>query len=205
MDFLVYFCCMARIHTKNDLSRKEIILHAAASLFRKKGYKAASMRDLAGVVGVEASSLYNHIQSKADLLKDICFMVGTRFFAHLEQTEASTDSAIQKTETLIRFHIRQMFEDFETVIVSDREWRHLQEPALSEFREQRRTYRKRFAKIIAEGIEGGTLKDMDTATAVLIMLHAISGIESWHRSNNKISAAELEENMVNIFINGLKK
>ncbi len=205
MDFLVYFCPMARIHTTNDQSRKEIILHAAASLFRKKGYKAASMRDLAGIVGVEASSLYNHIDSKADLLKDICFLVGRRFFTHLEETESAPDSPLQKTETLIRFHIRQMIDDFETVIVSDREWRHLAEPALSEFREQRRTYRKRFARIIKKGIESGTLKNMDTATAVLIMLHAISGIESWHRSSNKISAAELEENMVNIFINGLKK
>jgi hypothetical protein len=38
----------------------------------------------------------------------------------------------------------------------------------------------------------------------LIFLHAVSGIESWHRSTKKISAEELEQNMVAILIDGLK-
>ena len=38
---------MARIQTDKDISRKEVIIKASAKLFREKGYKAASMRDLA--------------------------------------------------------------------------------------------------------------------------------------------------------------
>ena len=76
----VYFCTMARIQTEKDVSRKEVILKASAKLFREKGYKAASMRDLAVKVGVEAASLYNHIRSKAELLHDICFNVANVFF-----------------------------------------------------------------------------------------------------------------------------
>jgi hypothetical protein len=37
------------------------------------------------------------------------------------------------------------------------------------------------------------------------MLHAVSGIESWHRSKTKISGKELEDNMVMIMIDGLRK
>jgi len=47
------------------------------------------------------------------------------------------------------------------------------------------------------------VKKIDAPTAVLIILHAISGIESWHRSTQKISASELEENMVTILVGGL--
>ncbi len=47
---------MARIRTAKDVSRKEVIIKAAAKLFHEKGYKAASMRDLAVKVGVEAAS-----------------------------------------------------------------------------------------------------------------------------------------------------
>jgi hypothetical protein len=32
----------------------------------------------------------------------------------------------------------------------------------------------------------------------------VSGIESWHRSTKRINAAELEQNMVAILIDGLK-
>jgi hypothetical protein len=37
------------------------------------------------------------------------------------------------------------------------------------------------------------------------MLHAISGIESWHRSKEKINGEELENNMVVILTDGLRK
>ena len=48
---------MARIKTEKNGSRKDVIVRKAATLFREKGYKAASMRDLAEAVGVEAASL----------------------------------------------------------------------------------------------------------------------------------------------------
>ena len=70
---------------------------------------------------------------------------------------------------------------------------------------QRRTYRKRFAAIIEEGVKKKEIKKIDVATSVLIMLHAIGGIESWHRSTQKITGAALEENMISFLIDGLKK
>jgi AcrR family transcriptional regulator len=196
---------MGRIKTNNNASRKDIILQKAAILFKEKGFKAASMRDLAEVVGVEAASLYNHIKSKNELLHEICFNVANNFNEKLEQIESTDLSALQKTEELLRFHISSMVQNFDEVFVSDREWKYLSEPYLSNFQTQRRTYRKRFAAIIENGIKKKEIKKIDATTAVLIMLHAISGIESWHRSKQKISGAELEENMITILVGGLKK
>lgn len=196
---------MARIRTGKDGSRREVIVKAAATLFHEKGYKAASMRDLAERVGVEAASLYNHIRSKTELLHDICFNVANVFWEHISKIEASEASPIEKLETLLRFHIKQMIENFEEVYISDREWRYLADPYLSNFQNQRRNYRRRFAAIIEQGIATGEINRIDASTAVLIVLHAVSGIESWHRSKVKITGEELEENMVTILIDGLKK
>jgi AcrR family transcriptional regulator len=196
---------MARIRTGKDGSRKEVIVKAAATLFLEKGYKAASMRDLAERVGVEAASLYNHIRSKTELLHDICFDVANVFWEHLSKVETSDAKPIEKLETLLRFHIRQMLENFEEVYISDREWRYLTDPYLSNFQSQRRNYRKRIAAIVDQGIANGEINTIDASTAVLIVLHAVSGIESWHRSTHKISGEELEENMITILIDGLKK
>jgi AcrR family transcriptional regulator len=196
---------MARIRTGKDGSRKEVIVKAAAALFHEKGYKAASMRDLAERVGVEAASLYNHIRSKTELLHDICFNVANVFWEHLNKVESSDAKPIEKLETLLRFHIKQMVGNFQEVYISDREWRYLTDPYLSNFQNQRRNYRKRFAGIIEQGINNGEINRIDASTAVLIVLHAVSGIESWHRSTHKISGGELEENMITILIDGLKK
>jgi AcrR family transcriptional regulator len=194
---------MARIKTDNNTSRKEVIVTKAAVLFREKGFKAASMRDLAEAVGVEAASLYNHIKSKTELLHELCFSVANRFMHKIDEVEAETIPAIEKVEKLLRFHISEMIHHYEEVYVSDREWKHLADPYLSNFQNQRRIYRKRFAAIIEVGIKNGEVKNIDAPTAVLIMLHAISGIESWHRSTQKISAEALENNMITILVGGL--
>lgn len=197
---------MGRIKTSDNNSRRDVIVQKAAILFKEKGFKAASMRELAEVVGVEAASLYNHIKSKNELLHEICFSVANRYNKKLEELEAMHETnSLEKVETLLRFHIEGMVHHFEEVFVSDREWKHLTEPYLSNFQNQRRNYRKKFAAILEEGIRKKEIKKIDPTTAVLIMLHAISGIESWHRSKQKINGEELEENMIAILVGGLKK
>lgn len=190
---------------RKKASKKELILRKAAAMFREKGFAATSMRDLAESVGIEAASLYNHIRSKNEILESICFDVANRFNTNMDLIEVSQMSSIGKIETLLRFHIRQMIDHYEEVYVSDREWKHLDEPYLSNFHNQRRNYRKKFAAIIEEGIQKGEIRKIDAPTAILILLHAVSGIESWHRSNIKINAQELEDNMVTIMVEGLKK
>jgi len=195
---------MASTKGKKNSPRKEVILEKAAHLFRKNGFNATSMRDLAENVGVEAASLYNHINSKAELLQEICFKIANKFTEHMDELMASDQTAIARIEAVLRFHIRQMIHNFEEVYVSDREWKHLTDPYLSNFKNQRRIHRQRIASIIEEGIRKGEIKKIDAPTAVLILLHAVSGIESWHRSRQKISGELLEQNMILILIEGLK-
>lgn len=195
---------MARIKTEKNGSRKDVIVRKAASLFREKGYKAASMRDLAEAVGVEAASLYNHIKSKSELLHELVFSVANKFVLKMDEIESENISSLEKMEKLLRFHITEMIHNYEEVYVSDREWKHLSDPYLSNYQNQRRVYRKRIAAIIEEGIRNKEIKTIDAPTVVLIFLHAVSGIESWHRSTKKITATELEQNMVTILIDGLK-
>jgi AcrR family transcriptional regulator len=195
---------MARIKTEKNGSRKDVIVRKAATLFREKGYKAASMRDLAEAVGVEAASLYNHIKSKSELLHELVFSVANKFVLKMDEIESENISSLEKMEKLLRFHITEMIHNYEEVYVSDREWKHLSDPYLSNYQNQRRVYRKRIAAIIEEGIRNKEIKTIDAPTVVLIFLHAVSGIESWHRSIKKITATELEQNMVTILIDGLK-
>ena len=204
LPFVAYLWPMSKV-TRRKASKKEFILLKAAQMFREKGFAATSMRDLAETVGIEAASLYNHIRSKNEMLESICFDVANRFTIHMDEVEAGDLLAIEKIETLLRFHIKQMIENYEAVFVCDREWKHLDEPYLSNFRAQRRTYRKRFAAIVEEGIRKGEIRKIDAPTSVMIILHAVSGIDSWHRSKVKINAEELEENMLMIMIDGLRK
>ncbi|RYY64109.1 MAG: TetR/AcrR family transcriptional regulator [Chitinophagaceae bacterium] len=196
---------MAKIKARLNGTKKDAIIQSAAALFRSKGFKASSMRELAEAIGVEAPSLYNHIGSKSELLEAICFKIAADFTLNLEAIEQSKESSVHKIEQLIRFHIQIMLQEYDELYVANYEWKHLGEPALGSFLNQRKTYEKRMMQLIKEGIAKGELKAIHPNVAVLTILSAVRGIEFWQRHKSSISATELEENMVDHLLNGLTK
>lgn len=52
----------------DDLATRNRLLVAAVKLFADRGYEASSMRELAAEVGVKAPAIYNHFDSKSDVL-----------------------------------------------------------------------------------------------------------------------------------------
>ena len=127
------------------------------------------------------------------------------FTSHINNVETKNIPVLQKIEQIIRFHIHMMLEEYESVYISDHEWKHLREPYLSNFKNQRKNYRARLGVIILKGIEEKEIKHIDSYVAVLTMLSAIGGIEMWHRSKKSVDAKTLEENIVSIFIEGIRE
>ncbi|MFN8250943.1 MAG: TetR/AcrR family transcriptional regulator [Ferruginibacter sp.] len=196
---------MSKIKAGKNFSRKEVIIKKAAALFRTKGFSAASMRELALAVGVEAPSLYNHIGSKAELLQAVCFKVAGEFTAQLAEAENSQTSIAEKIDAIIRFHIRMMLEAFDEVYVANHEWKHLPEPFLANFLQQRRHYEKRLVMLVEDGVKKKEFKNIHPYVAVLTLLSAVRGLEFWQRHKKNISTQTLEDDMVNHLLNGLKK
>jgi TetR/AcrR family transcriptional regulator, cholesterol catabolism regulator len=194
---------MAKIKPGKTGSKKDVIIKKASVLFKTKGFNASSMRELAEAVGVEASSLYNHIGSKSELLQTICFKVANEFTAQLDNTESKTSTITHKIELIIRFHINMMLDEFDEVFVANHEWKHLQEPFLSNFLNQRRSYEKRLVALLEEGIKKKELKNINPYVAVLTLLSAVRGLEFWQRHKKNISTKVLEDDMVTHLLSGM--
>ncbi len=189
---------------RKKASKKDLIVQKAASMFREKGFPATSMRDLAESVGIEAASLYNHIQSKSEILQQIIFRISDDCNKHLTELDSAGLSNLQKIESVTRFHIRMMLDRFEEYHVMINEWIHLEAQPLTDFIIQRRTYVQRLEGFITEGIASKEIKPILPYVAVLTILSAVRGLEFWHRSQKKYTPEELEENMVAYLIGGLK-
>ncbi len=196
---------MARIRPAKNSSKKDVIIKKAAVLFKMKGFNATSMRELADAVGVEAPSLYNHIGSKSELLQSICFKVAAEFNTQLTAAESSNTAVIIKIEKIIRFHITMMLNEFDKVFAANHEWKHLQEPFLTNFLTQRRNYEKRLVALIEEGINKKEIKNINPYVAVLTLLSAVRGLEFWQRHKKNISTKMLEDDMVTHLLKGITK
>jgi AcrR family transcriptional regulator len=183
--------------------KKQIIYREAARLFREKGYNAASMRELAERVQLKASSLYNHIGSKEEILVKICFDNAHRFILGMEKVEAMNSDSREKIKELLRLHIRTALEDTTSVTVFNDEWKHLSAPLLSEFILLRKDYENRFRKIIQEGVDSGELKKLNTEILLYSLLNSVHWLHHWFKKDGKIKPNEVEEDIITLLMEGI--
>lgn len=186
-------------------AKRELILAEAAKLFKDRGYSGTSMRDLAGQVGMEAASMYNHIKSKDELLDTICFRISDTYISQLSDIERTDSSYGEKIKALVRLHIRLMVEDGAAVSVANHDWKYLPEPRLTEFKQARKNYEKGFAALIEAGIAAGEFRPVNASVALFTVLSAVRWVELWYRPGRGLTAQELENNIITVLLGGLEK
>ena len=186
-------------------TRRDVILEEAAKLFKNRGYAATTMRDLAEKLDIKAASLYNHIDSKETILKEICFTFAHEYVSQLNEIDSRGVSASQKIEAVIDLHVSLSTQDSAAIIITNYERKHLPEPHLTEFKAMRKTYEKQFSDIITEGVESAALRNIDPQVVMFTILSALRWIPFWYREERGVSPDDLKRNIKTLILNGLEK
>ncbi len=187
-----------------QLSRKEQIVVASAKLFREKGFEAASMRDIARALGIEAASLYSHIKSKDELLEIICFQMADRLLKAIDEVNDIYFNAEEKLRMAISNHVKIVTDDLDASSVFLREWRHLKPEKLKEFIPLRNRYEDGFTHILVNGENENVFEAPDKKFAVLTILSAVNWITEWYQPNGSKSPAEIAGHLSDFILTGLK-
>ncbi len=185
--------------------RKNQIHRVAARLFRQTGFHATSVRDIAEAVGIQGGSLYNHVQSKDDLLWEIVNGSADRFFAALRPIADSDREIVRKIRDAIVAHVGVITEDLESAAVYTTEWRHLVPERRESFARRRDEYEKLFQSLVQQGIREGFLSAVDEACATLFVLSALNYVYLWYRPDGRMSSDEVAVMMANFIFDGLRR
>jgi AcrR family transcriptional regulator len=187
------------------LSRKDQIIQTAAKLFREKGYEAASMRDIASELGIEAASLYSHIKSKDEILETICFRAADEFLSAIADVNDIYFDAEQKLRMAIKNHVRIITSDLNSSTVFLREWRNLTGEKKKEFIGLRNRYENEFRVIVQQGENENIFETVEKKFAVLTILSAVNWIVEWYNPEGNMAPDEIADNLTNFILTGLKK
>ena len=179
-------------------------MEAAARLFRDRGYSATSMRDLAKAVHLQASSLYNHIKSKQEILKEICFHNARHFLAGIEQIVQEETSPSEQLEALILLHLRVATSDATSITSFNDEWRHLEQPELDQFIKLRKRYETHFREIIEKGMAEGTFRQVDPNIVMYTILSSLRWVYDWYRPDRSDSVEQIGQEIVSLVLKGLQ-
>ncbi len=172
------------------------IREAALTLFSERGYYGTGMEDIARVVGIRASSLYNHLPSKQILLADIMLTTMRElirvFDESIKQAQDSADPAAE-LRLAMEVHVRYHATHRRDVRVGNREIASLEEQHQREVRQQRRTYARRWQAMIERGINTGAFATPSAQLSTYALLEMGIGVSQWFQEGGPLTLDEIAD------------
>jgi AcrR family transcriptional regulator len=185
-------------------TRKQQIINTAATLFKKKGYSAVSMRDIAKALGIKASSLYNHISSKQDILTDIIISLAEAFTNGMAIIKTSEITNIEKLNRIIELHVEITTNNTYEMASMNSDWMHLEE-RLEYYLELRDGYEENFRSIINEGINNNEIINSNPEVMLFSILSTLRSLYLWIPKKEDLDPEDLAANLSQVLIHGIKK
>lgn len=186
------------------MTRKEEILSKATQLFSERGFSAVSMRDIASAIDIKASSLYNHLTSKQEMLSEIIGQLASEFVTHITRVQAnSTLNIQQKLALIIEHHINLSLHQPQVIAVLNTEWIHLDGEHLQEFKAKRFDYENTFRQIIKEGISKGELKNLNVEVILFSTLSTLRTLNLWVAKRKHLTPEVLKHDLQRILLSGI--
>ena len=183
-------------------NRKQEIIQTAAKLFKEKGYSAVTMRDLAKAMGIKAASLYNHINSKQDILKSIIISSAETFTNGMESIKASNDNSIEKLKKIVTLHVEITSQNAYGMASLNNDWMHLEEQ-LDYYLKLRSDYEDDFRLIINRGIQTNELHNVNAEVALFSMLSTLRSLYLWLPNKEDIQKEQLTANLIEVLLDGI--
>jgi AcrR family transcriptional regulator len=180
--------------------RHEDLLRAAAELFRRRGYRATRLEEIADALGVTRAALYYYVDTKQELLELICARSMQTIEGALDDVQALPDAAEQLRE-FSRAFARNTATDAARVFF--RESKELPAESRRALRERAYRVNEGAVEIIERGIASGRFRKVDALVAASGLLATLNSLPDWVRDDRHGSLDEVTEQLLDVFVNGL--
>lgn len=185
-------------------TRKEEIINTAAKLFKERGYSAVTMRDLASAMGIKAASLYNHIKSKQEILKEIIISLAEEFTQGLELIQQSSTSSVEKIEEVVKLHVSITSQNTYGMASLNNDWMHLEEKR-DYYLKLRSNYEEELRRIIAEGVKNGEIIDENIEIMLFSILSTLRSLYLWIPKKDYLNPEKLSQQLSRVLVKGINK
>jgi AcrR family transcriptional regulator len=188
-------------------SRWEEVIDAAAEVFREKGYRAATLRDIAARLGMLKGSLYYYIETKEDLLFEILKRSHLQGLEFVQEDEAARSlGPAQRLEKLLRNWMDGLKTLPTALFVSEWELRNLEGPRRAEIVSLRSRIAMVPEGIIAAGIADGSFDpSIDPSVATTTMFRILNSTISWYQPDGRLDWNDLTDWYTRLMLGGLRK
>jgi AcrR family transcriptional regulator len=185
--------------------RRDEILQASARIFRRKGYHATSMQDIAEAVQLQKPSLYHHIASKQEILLALLDQALDYLIEELERVTRGQNTAESKLRKAVTTYIRRLTENADLAAVLLLEYRSLEPGLLSRHIQKRDAFESIWRQIILDGVQSGEFRRVDPKLVGFALLGVQNWVITWFDHEGPLHPKEVADGFVDLLLEGLKK
>jgi AcrR family transcriptional regulator len=181
---------------------RQIILDAAARLFRERGFAETTTRDLGKAAGIRGPSLYHHFETKQDLLFGVC-RESIRRLEKATDALPETGTVDERLDALILAHVETVLRDRDLHAVGMVESRSLTGERRAAIIEAREAYEQRMERLIAASQAQGLKRtDMSARELTRFLLSMLNWTILWHEAPEETDAEQLATRLSRLFFDG---
>lgn len=186
------------------LSRKQEIITVASKLFKEKGYSAVTMRDIAKAMGIKAASLYNHINSKQEILTYIIISLAEEFTQGMNSIKLSNKNSIEKLKQIVSLHINITINNTNGMASLNNDWMHLKDQK-DYYLTLRVNYENSFRDIINKGIKKKEIINLNPDIMLFSILSTLRSLYLWIPKKEDLDPNELATSLSNVLLHGINR
>lgn len=177
------------------------ILSTAARLFRRHGYQATTVRDIAAAVGIRPGSLFHHFASKEQLLVEMLREASISLCVGAEAAVQNSQACDRQLVALIHYELNCLVGDHTryqfSVLVS--EWRDVPASVRPELKRLGERYYGVWRDVLERCAEAGLLRV--EPYAALKILHGVNrGAMLWFRQEGRYTIPEFTRLLANLIL-----
>jgi AcrR family transcriptional regulator len=163
------------------------IRKAGLELIFRHGYEAMTLRQLAAEVGLQQASLYNHIQTKQDLLFELIKTHMDALLAALAEVMRYSGTPTEQLRRFVDFHVTYHVERKQEVFISYSELRSLSPDHYAVVIKMREAYEQVLIKVLRDGTMAGDFTVSDPKITAYGILAMLSGVCTWFDPAGRLS------------------
>jgi AcrR family transcriptional regulator len=192
-----------------NAKRREVI-HVAATVFQQKGYKSATLNDVAAALDTDRATLYYYVSGKEELLREAVFAYVLEIVEDVRRISVSEATAPEKLREFItrlmdayEAHYPHPYvfiqEKLDDAFRVDTEWAQQLVSIVGELQAQ-------VTGIVEQGVRNGELRgDVPADLVVNGMFGMINWTHRWYRpSSSRHTGKDIGASFANIFLEGLE-
>lgn len=176
-------------------NRLQLVLDEAAHVFARRGFAAASVRDIVQPIGMQPGSLYYHFPTKEDLLVAVYREGVRRLSAKVDQATGVEREPWKRLEAACVAHLEALLDrtDYSQVVIRVRPGDAAS--VSGELIELRNRYEQHFVRLVADLPLAPSVRRSELR---LLLMGALNWSQEWYREDGRLRPAQIARRFVGL-------